>query len=145
LLFTLFTFVVMNLWNWLVPAIFGWQSVNFWQALGLLLLSRILFWRVSRRPRPSHALAAPDDGSLGSKMTPEERGRKNSAKACGAGVWPMGHAGCHSGARVTKNTDFSGMSRSAFGHVCYIRKARKSSCKLEESIAGSLESARCLS
>ena len=40
---TLFTFVVMNLWNWLVPAIFGWQSVNFWQALGLLLLSRILF------------------------------------------------------------------------------------------------------
>jgi len=52
---TLFTFVVMNLWNWLVPAIFGWQSVNFWQALGLLLLSRILFGGFRGGPRPSHA------------------------------------------------------------------------------------------
>src|SRR5258705_12055359 len=52
---TLFTFVVMNLWNWLVPAIFGGQSVKFWQALGLLLLSRILFGGVCGGPgRPMH-------------------------------------------------------------------------------------------
>ena len=38
-----FSFVVMNLWNWLVPPIFGWHSINFWQALGLLVLSKILF------------------------------------------------------------------------------------------------------
>ena len=37
------SFVVMNLWNWLVPPIFGWHSINFWQALGLLVLSKILF------------------------------------------------------------------------------------------------------
>ena len=37
------SFVVMSLWNWLMPAVFGWQLISFWQALGLLVLSRILF------------------------------------------------------------------------------------------------------
>jgi len=42
-----FSFVVMSLWNWLVPPVFGWRAIGFWQALGLLVLSRILFggWR----------------------------------------------------------------------------------------------------
>lgn len=35
--------VVMALWNWLVPSLFGLPAVTFWQALGLLALSRILF------------------------------------------------------------------------------------------------------
>jgi len=35
--------VVRLLWNWLVPAIFGWRPITFWQALGLLALCRILF------------------------------------------------------------------------------------------------------
>ena len=35
--------VVMHLWNWLLPSLFGWRSVTFWQALGLLALCRILF------------------------------------------------------------------------------------------------------
>lgn len=35
--------VVMQLWNWLLPALFGWPQVTFWQALGILALSRILF------------------------------------------------------------------------------------------------------
>jgi hypothetical protein len=35
--------VVMLLWNWLAPALFGWRQINFWQALGLLALCRILF------------------------------------------------------------------------------------------------------
>src|ERR1700728_613592 len=35
--------VVMHLWNWLLPPLFGWHAVTFWQALGLLLLTRILF------------------------------------------------------------------------------------------------------
>jgi hypothetical protein len=34
--------VVMLLWNALLPPLFGWPSLTFWQALGLLLLSRIL-------------------------------------------------------------------------------------------------------
>ncbi len=40
-----FSFAVMLLWNWLMPAVFGLPPVNFWQALGLLLLSRIFFGR----------------------------------------------------------------------------------------------------
>lgn len=41
--FVLFTFVVMWLWNWLIPAIFSLGVITFWQAAGLLLLSKILF------------------------------------------------------------------------------------------------------
>jgi hypothetical protein len=35
--------VVMHLWNWLLPPLFGWRTLGFWQALGLLALCRILF------------------------------------------------------------------------------------------------------
>jgi hypothetical protein len=35
--------VVMLLWNWLAPEVFGWREITFWQALGLLALCRILF------------------------------------------------------------------------------------------------------
>jgi hypothetical protein len=35
--------VVMHLWNWLLPPLFGLHQVTFWQALGLLILCRILF------------------------------------------------------------------------------------------------------
>jgi hypothetical protein len=41
--------IVLHLWNWLLPPLFGWRQVSFWQALGLLILCRILFggsrWR----------------------------------------------------------------------------------------------------
>jgi hypothetical protein len=61
----LFTFVggeaVKLLWNWLLPPLFGLPVVSFWQALGLLVLSRILFggfgrhggrrWRVKDEDR----------------------------------------------------------------------------------------------
>jgi hypothetical protein len=33
---------VMLLWNALLPPLFGWTAITFWQALGLLVLSRIL-------------------------------------------------------------------------------------------------------
>ena len=35
--------IVQWLWNWLLPDIFGLRRVTFWEALGLLTLSRILF------------------------------------------------------------------------------------------------------
>lgn len=43
-------FVVQWLWNWLLPPLFGLPAVTFWQALGLLALSRILFGGVGRGP-----------------------------------------------------------------------------------------------
>jgi len=35
--------VVLLLWNWLLPPMFGWNQLTFWQALGMLVLCRILF------------------------------------------------------------------------------------------------------
>jgi hypothetical protein len=64
--------VVMHLWNWLLPTLFGWQQVTFWQALGLLALCRILFGGfglgggVSHRSRRRMA-------ERWDQMTPEER------------------------------------------------------------------------
>lgn len=34
--------IVMLLWNWLIPLIFGLKAISYLQALGLFLLSRIL-------------------------------------------------------------------------------------------------------
>jgi hypothetical protein len=57
--------VVLLLWNWLMPAIFGWREITFWQALGLLALCRILFGGLGRHGgRRSH-----------SDFTPEQKAR----------------------------------------------------------------------
>ena len=34
--------VVMWLWNELVPRITGWNTINYWQALGLMILFRLI-------------------------------------------------------------------------------------------------------
>ncbi|KAA6336255.1 hypothetical protein EZS27_015571 [termite gut metagenome] len=34
--------IVMLLWNALIPSLIGWSAINYWQAAGLLILSRIL-------------------------------------------------------------------------------------------------------
>ena len=39
----LFGAVTMWLWNWLMPALFKLPAIGFWQAVGILLLSHILF------------------------------------------------------------------------------------------------------
>ncbi|MGB5819390.1 MAG: hypothetical protein WBG90_07875 [Saonia sp.] len=38
----LFGFVIMWLWNWLMPEIFGLTTLTYWQAVGVLILSKIL-------------------------------------------------------------------------------------------------------
>src|ERR1700693_5134800 len=45
-----FGFMVMGLWNWLAPAVFGLRTISFWQALGILILSKILFGGFRGRP-----------------------------------------------------------------------------------------------
>ncbi len=39
----LFGLIVMALWNWLMPEIFGLPLLGYWQAWGLVLLAHILF------------------------------------------------------------------------------------------------------
>jgi hypothetical protein len=72
LLIALLGSAVMWLWNWLTPPLFGWHLITFWQAVGILVLSKILFgglrggrgghmhWRHRMKDRWEH-------------MTPEER------------------------------------------------------------------------
>jgi hypothetical protein len=38
----LFGFVIMWLWNWLMPALFGLTTITYWQAVGLFILFKIL-------------------------------------------------------------------------------------------------------
>jgi|SRR5450755_4622416 len=72
LFFFLFGYVTMSLWNWLMPSLFGLHLITFWQAIGILILSKLIFggfhgsrggrrhWRGRMRERWEH-------------MTPEER------------------------------------------------------------------------
>ena len=39
----LITWILMELWNWLMPDLFDLSRISFWQAFGLLILSKLLF------------------------------------------------------------------------------------------------------
>ncbi len=69
---TALSFAVMGLWNHLIPAIFGLHAISFWQALGLLVLSKILFGGFRGRPGCSTRWR---ERMLDrwERMTPEER------------------------------------------------------------------------
>jgi hypothetical protein len=57
--------VLMALWNWLMPALFGLGVITYPQALGLLILLRILFWRgrwIGWRPWGGYAFAPAGGG-----------------------------------------------------------------------------------
>ena len=68
--------VVMHLWNWNLPALFGWRQITFWQALGLFALCRILFGDLGMRVRGSHRSNSRwRMGERCQPMTQEERER----------------------------------------------------------------------
>ena len=66
--------VVMHLWNWLLPSLFGWRQVTFWQALGLLALCRILFGGLGRHGCHRSGFRR-RMAERWEQMTPEERER----------------------------------------------------------------------
>ena len=79
--------IVLHLWNWLLPPLFGWRLITFWQALGILVLCRILFggsgWHRSGRSNYRRRMA-----ERWEHMTPEERERfRQSCRGrCGFGT-----------------------------------------------------------
>ena len=87
----LFTFiggeVVKLLWNWLLPPLFGWRQLTFWQALGMLALCRILFggfgMHGSTRSNVRRRMVARWES-----MTPEERERFREGMRGRCGVGP---------------------------------------------------------
>lgn len=81
--------VVRELWNWLLPSLFGWPALTFWQALGLLALCRILFGRFGGRGfRPGYSRR--HMAARWERMTPEERERFRHGMfgRCGTGPSP---------------------------------------------------------
>jgi hypothetical protein len=64
--------LVRQLWNWLMPPLFGWRQITFWQALGLLALCRILFGGFGSHGRSNVRRRM---ASSWEHMTPEERDR----------------------------------------------------------------------
>ena len=98
----LFGFVVMGIWNAILPAVLGVKVISFAQALGILLLSKILFggfgggWH--RNHRRGHWMEMQQ--KFGS-MTPEEKERFKAEwkNRCG-GRWNMK---TESGSEATPN------------------------------------------
>jgi len=43
LIFLAVTWIVMSLWNCILPEVLGVKAITFWQAMGILVLSKILF------------------------------------------------------------------------------------------------------
>jgi hypothetical protein len=80
------TFVVMGLWNMLAPAIFALPAITFWQALGLLVLSKILFGGF--RPSPGGPRWRRRLKDRWEQMTPEEREKFKQGMRRGCGFRP---------------------------------------------------------
>jgi amino acid transporter len=78
---TVVSLVTMTLWNALMPAIFGLPAIGAWQALGLLVLGRLLLGRPGGRPRFAHGWKS---------LKPEERERFREAmrRRCGGAEEP---------------------------------------------------------
>ena len=75
--------VIVCLWNLLIPTVLGLPAISFWQALGLFLLSRVLFgrfggWGWSRMRKARFVRGLKD-------LTPEERERFDRAMRPRAG------------------------------------------------------------
>ncbi len=83
----LFSYLVMSLWNWLIPDLFGVSPISWVQALGILVLSKILFggfFRGGWRHR-KHGYWKAKMMQKWEKMTPEqqEKFRSRFAHRCG--------------------------------------------------------------
>ena len=72
----LFSAAVMGLWNAILPVVLGVSAITFWQALGILVLSKILFGGLGRRggwSRGGHHQWKTGMQDKLANMTPDER------------------------------------------------------------------------
>ena len=88
---SLASFVVMSLWNYLMPVIFHLGLITFWQAMGIFILCKILFGFGKGGHRGGwmkHRMA-----ERFKNMTPEEREKfkEKWGQKCGHGRWGEGH------------------------------------------------------
>ncbi len=78
--------IVKLLWNWLLPPLFGFPLVTFWQALGLLALSRILVGGFGLHGGRSNMRRRMTE--RWQRMTPEEQERFRQGMRGGWGCRP---------------------------------------------------------
>ena len=83
---TVFGFVTMELWNWLMPAIFAIRTITFGQAIGLVVLSKILLGGF-RPPFGNRSRFKERMAERWMQMTPEEREKFRSGLS---GRWGCG-------------------------------------------------------
>ena len=87
----LFGAVVMGLWNAILPAVIGVKAINLWQALGVLLLSKILFGGFHGGWRGRHGKERwMEMKQKFAAMTPEEREKIKTEWKSRCGSWKMG-------------------------------------------------------
>ena len=80
-----FGFITMYLWNWLIPELFNGPYLTFWQTIGLLVLSKILFSGFGKGGGHHGKPWRPYWKDRWDKMSPEDRERikqKMKAKWC---------------------------------------------------------------
>jgi len=77
-------FVVMSLWNRLLPNLFGFHVITFWQAVGILILSKILFGGFRGRPG-GHFYWRRRMMERWEQMSPEEREKFRAGMRRGCG------------------------------------------------------------
>lgn len=65
--------LVMALWNWLLPSLFGLSPITFWQGLGLFVLGRLLFGGMRFFGGPHHYAHRQQMYERWKSMSPEER------------------------------------------------------------------------
>jgi hypothetical protein len=92
---SLVSFVVMNLWNYLLPGILHVGVITFWQAMGIFILCKILFgFGKGGGPGRGNWMRHRMEERF-KNMTPEEREKfKEKMQSCGQGRW--GRHGGHS-------------------------------------------------
>jgi hypothetical protein len=85
---TVFGYVVMSLWNALIPDLFHGPVLGFWQAVGLLVLAKILLGGGHRGHKGHGGHWRHRFAEKWEKMSPEERERMRAewSKRCG-GWW----------------------------------------------------------
>jgi hypothetical protein len=77
---------VLHLWNWLLPSLFGWREITFWQAVGMLALCRILVGGFGGR-HFGHSNFRRHMADRWERMTPEEREKFRQGMKGGCGRW----------------------------------------------------------
>ncbi len=90
----LFGTIVMLLWNAILPAVIGVKAITFLQALGILLLSKILFGGFGRRGGwhgGRHSAWKEKMQEKLASMTPEEKEKFKAEwrNRCGSRRWNM--------------------------------------------------------